>query len=739
MPDEFQEAVGSLSERFAAQRDASSAQNSDQKLSLRSERYERVLDESMLSSVLDGVDAVVFGAFDFFSPLEAEFVGRIGEHVSAAHAVLPLAAPDVDDYRSVDTNESSLSGVDRCVNRAWDCYERFEFELTTATPGDSTPGGEVQNALYRATANTPVSADSAGIEWDTYPAPAHERRGTARKIRTLLDETLLAETQDDTETRVAEDTDSGGEPSVAPADIGVVVTDAEGSTQDLFETFTRYGIPVGVDREVALDITELGAAVEHALAIGQGTGRVRNLTGLLTNPLTNPDWPNEPLEALGQIGVAKLDPSTSLRVYREELLAADTPAATERQASLSWVIELCEEVATVPVTETTEALEKMLLGLGIATETEDDWQLQAAVSERTERTVAQEQAALSALREDAATITAIRDDESAGTVADHLERALHTQTIEHRLGHPRGVDLITPTEIIHSEYRVVFDVGLTQAAFPSSSARLAFTRTINDAHPDFESTDVRHRAQYGLGLLPGSIKRVVFSHPHHDADGDETVAAEFLSELQRICDDDSGLRETHSRETRCLTSREDVQREIGAALATGVDATPQASDSGVEATLDTITDAGVFDTAPGDVPKRIQDGVRCATSRRSAKTTRHDGWIRPDTRQSLDEKDGEFSPSRITKYAECGFKYYMSDMLNYGGDPDYAFDPNRSEKGIFVHRVIARFFSLFSPVHKHLSRSILSTTFTGRCIAQCRTNSGQVISLITTRPSQTDS
>jgi hypothetical protein len=263
------------------------------------------------------------------------------------------------------------------------------------------------------------------------------------------------------------------------------------------------------------------------------------------------------------------------------------------------------------------------------------------------------------------------------------------------LGHSRGVDLITPTEVIHSEYRVVFVVGLTQAAFPSSSARLAFTRTINDAHPDFESTDVRQRAQYGLGLLPGSTDRVVFSHPHHNADGDETVAAEFLAELQRICDDDSQLRETRPRgTTRRLTSREDVQREIGAALATSADATPAATSSGVEATLDTITDAGVFDTAPGNVPKRIRNGVRCATSRRSAKTTGYDGWIRPDTRRSLDETDGEFSPSRITEYAECGFKYYMSEILEYGGDPDHAFDPNSSEKGSFVHRVIARFFSM---------------------------------------------
>lgn len=654
------EALAELSAAFDTVRGV--FRSGDQRKSLRSERYERILAApDALAATLDSVDVVVLGPFSFFSPLEARLIDAIADTVVETHAVLPLAAPPRDH---TTTGTEPLAGIDRGAERAWDRYADLGFTIETAadtTSAESRLAAQLYRFTPESTLDTTTLAD-AGLDWHTYPTPTHEIRGVAREVREEL---------------------ANGRSS---DQIGVVLPSAHDAQQDVFEIFDQYGIPVTSTRTTTLSDTELGAVLEHALQIGSGDGRVQDLVRLAGNPLVDPSWPDEPLDTADLVRVGERVEVTSLDALADVSPNQDRPAI--QRSGLDWITDRCRELHDADPTNSEDAIHDFLATLGVVKDTPSgSWELSVS-ADRQSWIRDRERAALRTVRRVASSLaeSAALDDRPVG---DRLSRALASTDVDCTLGTREGVELLTPAVARQHDFDVVLVLGLTQSAFPSRPTRLAFTREINDAHADFEPGDPTLQARYALGLLPAQVERLVLSHPAQTADGEDTVVADFLAELQRLCTDD--LEPTHcDDDTHPPKSREDVQRAVG----TIFDAIAADEDAAAECTnlAARVADTAVFEGARGATATRLRSGVACAVSRRSPETTEYDGWLSPETHEQFANANTPMSPSRVDSYATCGFKFYMDYRLGYDAPDEQSLEPDAGAAGQFVHEVLARLY-----------------------------------------------
>lgn len=637
---------------------------------LRSERYQRVLDApAALAETLSTVDVVVLGPFSIFSPLEASLIDAIADCVDTVHAVLPLAG--IGDEVGLES-EATLAGIDRGAERAWQRYATLGFTVAS-TADTSTPGADLASHLYRFTPAATVDTASlaaAGVEWHTYPTPAHEIRGTARELRAELDD--------------GRDADR----------IGVVVPGLAERQRELFETFEQYRIPVQLTEETTVANTEVGAVLDHALRIGTGDGRVQDLLRLIDNPLVDPAWPGPELTASDLLHLSDRVEVTRLDALAD--LLTDQPQAADVIAAVEWIVKQCQTLADTPSTDTRSALAETLTAFGVLdVQAATTWTL-ADTQSRNSWAQDRESAALRALDRMATSLqdSAALDDRVVG---DRLSRALASTTVEATLGDRAGVTVVTPGEVLQHEFDVVAALGLTQDAFPGQPTRLAFTREINDAHEDFEPTDPTRQARHGLGLLPAQVDRLLFSHPAQTADGDETVVADLLAELQRICTDDlrPSKRTDDTHPPRC---REDIQRSAAGVLAHS-QTTTDADQPTPDAVANQLAAADVFTDATGEPATRLQAGVACAVARQTPETTEYDGWLSSETVAQFTDTDAPLSPSRIDTYATCGFKFYAEHLLDFSPPDNHTLESDARATGQFVHEVLARFFQSLQSTH----------------------------------------
>lgn len=652
--------------------------NGNDRKTQRSERYQRVIDTpAALAEVLDSVDVVVLGSFSFFSPLEAGLIDAIAARVEEVHAVLPLAAGH-DPQLDVATE---LSGINRGAERAWNRYADLGF---TPTVHAETPesGAAVAHQLYRFTPSdsvSPAALANAGVEWHAYPTPAHELRGAARELRAELD----------------------GDRT--PDEIGVVVPGLADRRRELFETFQQYRLPVRVTEETALSNTELGTALEHALRIGAGDGRVQDLLRVIDNPLVDPDWPDSAVTASDVRRAADRVEATRLDVLTE--LLDERNGTADVTDTIDWLVRACQRLTDAPSTDAEPTIADALTALGVLdASAANSWTL-ADTPERRTWVHDREAAALNTLHRVATSLaeSASLDDRTLG---ERLPRALNSTTVEATIGAQEGVTVVAPGDVLHHEFDVVIAVGLTQDAVPGQPRRLAFTREVNDAHADFEPTNPGRQARHGLGLLPAQVDRLVLSHPAQTADGEETVVADFLAELQRICTEDltPAKRTDDTHPPRC---REDVQRQTAAVLdhatapESGDGTTPAETGGGTtpSAVASRLAASGILDAAPGDPATRLRSGVECAVARQCPETTPYDGWLSTQTVEQFAATSEPLSPSRIDTYATCGFKFYADYLLDYSPPDEHTLEADARATGRFVHEVLARFFQSLQSTH----------------------------------------
>ena len=603
---------------------------------LRAERYHHVLTtDTPLSTFLSSVDAVVLGGFTLFSPLERRLVESIAETWPTV-AILP---------QLVDSTEPL--GVDRGAERAVHAYAELGFDREYVE-GVSTPGTGVARRLYR----------PAGGEQDD------GTRETNSSLELRQPETIPQELR-----YVARDVRRRIAAGTSPDDIGVVLTDPGGYHERLVDTFEQYEIPATLVIERGFADTALGEVVSGLVSLSRDDPAIEPVTALLSNPLVTSVDDNVQADYIELARVANRLTSRRLKSAYEHL-------SDDVETAIKSVVENATSLRDCSLAYLPERLDSLLDQLGVTGAIDS---LPKTPRGRTERAAKQ---SLDRTLETVALTDGIADVGRADPV-DRLERALTGVTLDAESGREDGHVLVCGLgEAAPRSFDHIYVLGLTLGHFPSNQERLAFARPINDAHEDFEQTDIQQGARYNFGLLLASDASLTLTSPERDLSGDPHVEADVLTELRRV----TGLEpEPIDPSDVSPGSREDVQRSLARRFAHD-DVDEYAS------AIDDAADVGTFDERRR---QRLHQGVACAAARASPNPTPYDGELSPETVATLHGTDSRspYSPSQLETYAKCGFKYYMDRVLDIDEPDEIGLEPDARERGGFIHDVLEHYYA----------------------------------------------
>jgi ATP-dependent helicase/nuclease subunit B len=596
----------------------------------RAERYRAVIEaDTDLTELLPHVEAVVLGGFSLFSPLERQLVARIAETWPTV-ALLPQV-----------TDSDDALGVDRGADRALDAYRALGFDREVV-PAD-TDRAAVARQLYRPAGVASPTAEPTDLDLIQPATPPQELRHVARDIRA----------------RLAEGT---------PADeLGIVLPAPGQSHERLVETLTAYDIPATLAVERAFGDTALGEVVTELTRLSRPDPPLEAITALLTNPLVSP------ADALASHPAALERVASRLTSRRLATAVQHLPDALA--TAVRALVEDAQALRKTSLAALPEAVDDLLENLGVPDAIDA---LPRGPRGATERAAARQ---LDRTLETLA-LTAGHADPDRGDALDRLDRALRGVTLDadggRTEGHVRvcGLDAAAPHAVTHA-----YVLGCTAGQFPSNPERLAFTRPINEAHPDFAQADIQQRARYHFGTLVASDASLTLSVPARDLEGDPYVEADVITELRRVTDlEPEPVAATDTQPG----SREDVQRSLARTFA-------HDDSDDYAAVIDRAAEAGTFDDARH---QRLQAGTACAAARASPDLTPYDGQLSPETVATLHSTATRepYSPSRLETYATCGFKYYMERVLDIK-DPDYiGLEPDARVRGGFVHDVLEHYY-----------------------------------------------
>lgn len=696
VPDATRDALYTLSRSFDAARQTlteKSPRYSSSDAEFRSDRYQRVVaDTAALSTTLAGTEVVVLSQFAYFSPLERDLIEAITEVVPQVHAALPLVDGTAQTAPSQDSGMtgpiSALAGIDRGAERAWRTYHELGFTLTPVDSEDNTRRTHLAHSLYRYAGTSPpgtISVDS-DVSVVEYTTSGHEIRGTARQIRRQLSEAGDVESLDD---------------------IGVILPSPQTYTRPVVETFEQYDLLVRATQELSLGETAVGSVIDTVLRLGAGERRVHEYVQLVTNPLVSPrEFDDEVLDRLVALE-ARID-TNDIEVFRELL---DRVEGDEDEDGVPAVRELCTHLEAIaddlwmsaPTAD--GAVQEVLESLGVLTEKPQQgnqsrsWTLHERLTGdtagRTTQFVTRESAALRQLQSVVDSFVTTTPVGRTNSFGPRLRRAVESATVDVTYGGTGGIELLSPSDATFRTFDRVYVLGLTQENFPTNPRRLAFARTVNDAHPDFEPTDAVRQTRYALGLQLVSADSITFSYPKLNTDGDDTVHADFLAELLRVgSDPDDPLPVSHPEHLDVPVSREEVQRRVARHFDACRPTTSDADDvsAAERAAVDDVVAAGVFAAVASDTETRLQDGLTCSLARRRPETTQYDGKIDPAVAQRFRVMAKPLSPSRVTTYAKCGFRFFGQYVLSPERADPITVDLDSAQTSTFVHNVLARFF-----------------------------------------------
>lgn len=602
---------------------------------LLSERYDHVLScETALSNSLPQVDGVILGGFTLFSPLERRLVELLAE-------TWPTVAlhPQVTD--SIESR-----GVDRGAERGLGVYRELGFAREYLANDAATLLGPVRE-MYRPQRTGPGhSRDDVGgsitlCQPETLP---HEVRYVARNIRE----------------RIANGT--------TPDGIGVVLTAPADYHERLDETLDQYQIPSTSVIDRAFDDTALGEVISELITLSQDDPPIDSLIALFANPLVtrlDEDTPTDET-AVGRLA----DRLTSRR-----LETAFDHLDAEVSTGIQTLLDDTAALRKTTLRAFPDEIEAIVDRLGVRAAIEG---LPKIPRGQTERTAVER---LERVLETLARTDGVADRERADPVA-RLERAFSNVTIDAESGREDGTILVCELkEAAPREFEHVYVLGLTEGRFPSNPDRLAFTRPINEAHVDFQRTDIRQRARYDFGLLLASEASLTLSVPERDLGGTPYVEADVVSELRRV----TGLvPEAISNDERSPGSREDVQRSLTRAFA-------HDETDDYASLIDRATESEAFDDTHS---ARLQRGTACASARAGSTLTPYDGRLSAETVDLLHGQDARepYSPSQLETYAKCGFKYYVDRILDIDEPDEIELEPDALERGGFVHHVLQYYY-----------------------------------------------
>lgn len=528
-------------------------------------------------------------------------------------------------------SSSQTDGVDAATATMRTLYHDLEFTIERI---GGTHGSEslqrVAQSLYR---NQPPEQRTVPeyLSWRELPTPEREVRYVARDIREHL----------------------AGESSAT--DVGVVVPGFRAYEEYFADVFDVFELEYNVETDGALLDTFVGSAVENLIELSDDEPRASDLTEFVTNPVV--DF----FEADGEEAVVTAE--RRIDSVRAKAVQQQLPAQLA-----SEVKTLFERVASLRVDNFGDAAETLRAEL-------ERLQITDAVERADSRIdTAQEQAALHQVRALLASFEQQGIPESELSAAAAFSRAVQGASLSGYSTSSEQVTVLNLRDAKGFAFDRLYVVGLTTEHFTSVRRHPAFFEQMVEAHPILDVLDDRLRDRYIFATLLANADAVTLTTPSTDPDSTAVVRSPVLDELSRV----TGIEPTTGVDER-IGSREDLQRAI----------------SPLEERRAALDAAGKRDDFTVEQTIRTDRGIQCATERAKPDLSPHDGLLDPKTvTEVYPESEREpYSASRIERYVNCGFQFFMEHVLGIEDGEDVERAPDPLETGTFVHDTFERFYA----------------------------------------------
>jgi len=614
----------------------------------RAERYLHAVrgGEATLSRTFPTTDVLVVGARQTLSPLERDLL-----EVCAATFDIAVVLPRV-------TDTAPPRGADSTLSRAVDWYAALDDAPADELGAVETSSGAsaVAARLYRSDTGHEVElARPATLQYRTYPSIGAEVAAVVRDVRSLL---TGGATGAPAVTADGEPTD-GAATGLDPADICIAVSDEDTYTRPLGAQLRAAGIPVSYTSSHQFFTTTTGDLLDAAIELGQHPDRQEPLCELLANPLVRPASDDDLTTITGT--------AERLEATRVDRLRSRLEASL--RAHVDTTVEACE--AFVNSDRPGAVLGTLFDALGVPVDDRLELTDDALANDRLHR------------REARAVREAVRAGDSIGGVTGQhtvtaLRRLLERRTVDVKVGRESdSVRLVTPMEAVANPFEVVFLPGLTTDHTPSRTRRLAFARRLNDAHDEFAEVDPVQQARHSFALLLAGPATLRLSRPETNANGDPYVPADLVTELDRVTtagtDDRSGA--------PVPATRTGVHRSLADAI-----------DTGETGARDAPVHEFDIECEGAHAHRRLDRGLAVAAARATDDPGRFDGHLDRGIAAELGAGEGPFSPTALERYATCGFRYYMQDVLDIEERDEVAIELDPREQGGYVHSVLETFY-----------------------------------------------
>lgn len=527
------------------------------------------------------------------------------------------------------------TGPNRAAADSSAFYRELADESRKVSPETGSPLAETAANMYTPhNADHDLSADTC--RWVEAPTPDREVRQVARSLRS----------------RLATD-------GVDPNNVLVVVPGLISYREHVADIFPAHGIePVTFVTELLYQ-TYAGDAILGLVALCEDEPSASLLARLVTNPLVTLD----DFEGSRVADIARRLPTDNHERLLEEVDA-------DSRRGLETLIEDATRVGNINGIETLAALRSLFEYVDLEDNIEEldedgadfDTEMESRAFRRVDR-------ALDAINRTARTLE-----------LDNILERISAELDQLRVPAPRQatdgvVEVVGPRDAYMQSFEHLYLVGFTANDFPPDSDSPRFFEELEAELPGIETRDQKTTARYQFATMLASAESVYISTPDTTSNDDPLLPSSVLDELARVADIDPHEQDLGNG------SREDVQRAVGR------DNSSRTALKAVKA----ATAAGVFE---GGLATLVRRGVTCAQHRADKKRTAHDALLETETVQTLHSAEDRepYSPTQLTQYATCGFRYYMDRVLDVQAPEEYSLEPDPLELGTLVHDVLESFY-----------------------------------------------
>ncbi|MFA9515690.1 PD-(D/E)XK nuclease family protein [Halopenitus sp. H-Gu1] len=534
-------------------------------------------------------------------------------------------------------NDRPNAGADAVAADAAAFYREHADDIRHVTPDQPAPLVGPASRLYTPGDDSDYELTEGVLRWVQAPTPDREIRRVARSLRK----------------RLADD-------EVDPNDVLVVVPGLISYREHVEDLIPAHGVETVSVANKLLYQTNVGTAMLDLVTACKGDPGAELLARLATNPTVRLD---------GVDGAEVADLARRLPTDDHERLL--TELDDDSRTTVEELLTVTDRVTDAAGVATLDALRTLFDHVALETNVETiNEEAETFDAEMESRAYSRVDRVLDAIER---VVRTLEVDEVFGRVSNELDQV--------RVPPPRNatdgaIEVVGPRDAFMQSYDHLYLVGMTTRDSPPNQDRPRFFEELEDGLTGVDATTDREVARYQFATMLASANSVFITTPRSTVDDDPLLESALLDELTRVTDlepTDHDLGNGY---------REDVQRAVG-----------RTSDS--RAASDAVEQAhgaGVFDD---DVMTRVRRGVRCAEHRREPTRTEHDGLLDPETVDALHPPDERepYSPTRLTQYARCGFRYYMERVLDIEAPEEYKLEPDPLDLGSLVHAILEGFYT----------------------------------------------